>query len=94
MQRLVYIDDLFVTLSKVTGPHLILDVLVPHPRVDDSFTLHAAGDLVQDVPLARILSQIVSKFVLQDFKEHDLFLLHVALNVFIVSECVYVWLCV
>ena len=30
LQRLVYIDDLIVTLSKVTGPHLILDVLVPH----------------------------------------------------------------
>ena len=31
LQRLVYIDDLFETLSKVTGPHLIFDVLVPHP---------------------------------------------------------------
>ena len=31
LQRLVYIDDLIETLSKVTGPHLIFDVLVPHP---------------------------------------------------------------
>ena len=30
LQRLVYVDDLFKTLSKVTGPHLIFNVLVPH----------------------------------------------------------------
>ena len=92
LQRLVYIDDLFETLSKVTRPHLIFDVLVPHTWVHDSFTLHTAGDLVQDVPLARILSQIISKFILEDFKEHDLFLLHIILNVYIVfgvRKCVY-----
>ena len=77
LQRFVYVDYLFKTLSKVTGPHLIFNILVPHAWVHDSFTLHAARDLVQDVPLTRVLCQIVSKFILEDFKEHDLFLLHI-----------------
>lgn len=29
LQRLVYVDDLFKTLSEVTGPHLVFNVLVP-----------------------------------------------------------------
>ena len=84
LQRLVYVDDLFKTLSEVTGPHLVFNVLVPHAWVHDSFTLHAARDLVQDVALTRVFRQIVSKFIFEDFKKHDLFLLHFILNVFIV----------
>ena len=30
LQRFVNVDDLFETLSKVTGPHLIFNVFVPH----------------------------------------------------------------
>ena len=79
LQGLVDVDDLLETLAEVAGPHLIFDVFVPHARVDYCFALHAARDLVQDVALACILCQVVSKFVFENFKENDLLLLHIAL---------------
>lgn len=76
LQRLVYADDLLETFAEVTGPHLVVDVLVPHARVYHCASLHAARHLIEDVALTRILRQIVSKFVFEHFEEDDLLLLH------------------
>ncbi len=60
----------------MAGPHLIIDVLVPNARVNNSVALHAAGDFVQNVALTCILGEIVAKLILEDFEKDDLFLLH------------------
>lgn len=80
LQRLVDADDLLETFAKVTGPHLVVDVFVPHTRVYHSASLHAARNLIQDVALTRILRQIVSKFVFEHFEEDNLLLLHFCLT--------------
>ena len=87
LQRLVYVQDLLVALPEVARPHLIFYVLIPDPRIDDCVALHATGNLIQDVALTRIFCQIVPKFILKDFKEYDLLLLH--LKVFSVV-CVFI----
>jgi hypothetical protein len=46
LQSLVNAYNLFVAFSKMAGPHLIINVLVPNARVNDCVALHAAGDLV------------------------------------------------
>ena len=67
--------DLLQALAKVARPHLVVDVLVPHSRVDYGFTLHGASNFVKNVSLARIFGQVITEFIFEDFKENDLFLL-------------------